>query len=74
MEVNLPPELEAKVKDAAARQGRKADEVLAEAVTSYFDEETRFVGAVRKGQESFRRGEYLTQDQVERRFARFLRP
>jgi predicted transcriptional regulator len=69
-----PPELEATLKDSAARQGRNADEVLAEAITCYFDEEARFVEAVRKGGESSGRGEYLTHEQVEQRLERFLRP
>ncbi len=39
-----------------------------------FDEEARFVEAVRKGGESSGRGEYLTHEQVEQRLERFLRP
>ena len=38
MEVHLPPELEAKLKDAATRHGLSASEVLAHILTCYLVE------------------------------------
>jgi predicted transcriptional regulator len=60
MEVTFPPELEAKLADSAARQGRDPDQLVRDVVSRYFEEETRFVEAVRRGEEALERGEYLT--------------
>lgn len=60
MEVHFPPETEAKVTRSAAQQGRAPDEIAPVIVTRYFEEETRFVEAVK-------RGEYLTHEQVGQR-------
>jgi predicted transcriptional regulator len=43
-------------------------------VARYFDEESRFVDGVRRGEEAFERGEYLTHEQVGQRLERFLQP
>ena len=74
MEVHFPPELEAKVTHSAARQGRNPDQFVQEVVSRYFEEETRFVEAVKRGEEALERGEYLTHEQVGQRLARFLQP
>ena len=74
MEVHFPPELEAKLADSAARQGRNPEELVREVLTRHFEEETRFVEAVRLGEEGLRRGEYLTHEQVGQRIHRFLGP
>ena len=74
MEVHFPPELEAKLVHSAAQQGRNPDELLQDVVTRYFEEEARFVGGVKRGEEALQRGEYLTHEQVGRRLERFLRP
>ena len=73
MEVHLPPELEAKLIEAAAQQGRNPDELVQEVIARYFDEEARFVEAVKRGEAAFERGEYLTHEQVGQRLQRFLR-
>jgi predicted transcriptional regulator len=74
MEVHFTPELEAKLAASAAQQGRSADEFAQEIVTRYFEEESRFVEAVKRGEAAFDRGEYLTHHQVRERLQRFLRP
>jgi predicted transcriptional regulator len=74
MEVHFTPELEAKLTQSAARQGRDPDELVQEVVSQYFDEESRFIDAVNRGEDAFERGEYLTHDQVGQRLHRFLRP
>jgi|SRR5579871_1715657 len=48
MEVHFTPELEAKLTDTAAQQGRNADELAQEVVAPYFDEEARFIEAVKR--------------------------
>jgi predicted transcriptional regulator len=73
MEVHFPPEIEAKLAHSAAEQGRNPDELVQDVVKRYFEEEIRFVDAVKRGQEALERGAYLTHDQVSQRLARFLR-
>ena len=74
MEIYFPPEVEAKLTNSAAQQGRNPAQVVQDVVTRYFEEETRFVEAVKRGEEALRRGEYLTHAQVGERLQRFLRP
>jgi predicted transcriptional regulator len=73
MEVHFTPELEAKLTQSATQQGRNPDELVQEVVAQYFDEESRFIQAVNRGEEALRRGEYLTPEQVGQRLERFLR-
>jgi predicted transcriptional regulator len=74
MEVHFTPEQEAKLAQSAAERGRAPDELVRQVVARYFDEESRFVDAVRRGEEAFERGEYLTHEQVGQRLERFLQP
>jgi predicted transcriptional regulator len=72
MEVHFSPELEAKLTHSAAQQGRPPDELVQDVVSRFFDEETRLVEAVKRGEDALQRGEYLTHEQVGERLARFL--
>jgi len=74
MEVHFTPELEAKLMRSAAEQGRSPDELVQEVVSNYFDEESRFIEAVSRGEEGLERGEYLTHEEVGQRLVRFLPP
>ncbi|HEY3824570.1 MAG TPA: hypothetical protein VGL82_08420 [Bryobacteraceae bacterium] len=74
MEVHFPPEIEAKLTHSAGQQGRAPDELAQEIVTRYFEEGARFVEAVKRGEDSLQRGEYLTHEQVGQRLQRFLQP
>jgi predicted transcriptional regulator len=74
MEVHFTPELQAKLTHSAAKQGRNPDELVQDVLAGYFEEETRFVEAIQRGEEAFERGEYLTHAQVGQRLQRFLRP
>lgn len=73
LEVHFTPELEAKLTQSAAQEGRNPDEFVQEVVSRYFDEESRFIEAVNRGEEALQRGEYLTHEQVGQRIERFLR-
>lgn len=73
MEVHFTPELEAKLMQSATQQGRNPDELVQEVVARYFDEESRFIQAVTRGEEALKRGEHLTHEQVGGRLERFLR-
>ncbi|HKD09530.1 MAG TPA: hypothetical protein VKB79_26730 [Bryobacteraceae bacterium] len=53
MDVHITePELEAKLAQSAAQQGRHPDELVQEVLAQYFDEEARFVSAVKRGDAS----------------------
>jgi predicted transcriptional regulator len=73
MEVLFTPEIEAKLARSAARQGRNPDELVQQVVARYFDEESRFVDAVNRGEKALLQGEDLTHEQVGQRLERFLR-
>ena len=74
MQVHFTPELEAKLAQSAAQKGREPDELVQDVMTQYFDEESRFIEAVSRGEEALQRGEYLTHEQMGQRLERFLRP
>jgi predicted transcriptional regulator len=73
MELHVTGELEAKLTHSAAKQGRKPDELVQDVLTHYFEEEARFVEAVKRGEEAFERGQHLTHEQVGQRLQRFLK-
>jgi predicted transcriptional regulator len=72
MEVHFPPELEAKLTHSAAQQGRNPGELVQDVVSRYFEDETRFVEAVERGEQALQRGKSLTHEQVGQRLQRFL--
>lgn len=74
MEVHFNPDLQARLAHRANQQGLKPDEVVQDVVTRYFEEEDRFVEAVKRGEAALERGEFLTQEQVGERLRRFLQP
>jgi hypothetical protein len=56
MDVHITqPELEARLTQSAAWQGRHPDQFVQDGLKQYFDEETRFVAAVKRGDASLRR-------------------
>ncbi len=73
MEVHFTPELEEKLAQSAAQQGRRPDELVQEVLARHFDEEARIIEAVKRGEDALQRGEYLTHHQVGERLQRFLR-
>jgi predicted transcriptional regulator len=73
MEVHFAAELEAKLMQSATQQGRNPDELVQEVGARYFDKESRFIQAVKRGEEALQRGKYLTHEQVGQRLERFLR-
>lgn len=72
MEVHFTPELEAKLTQSAAQKGRNPDELVQDVLAQYFEEEARFVEAVKRGEDALRRGEYLTHEQIGHRLQRLL--
>jgi predicted transcriptional regulator len=64
MEVQLPPEKEAKLQNVATRTGRPAAELVEEAVDRMLEYDARFIEAVEVGRDAARRGDMLEHDEV----------
>ena len=74
MEVQFTPEREARLAESAAQQGRNPNELVRQVLARYFDEESRFVDAVMRGETALERGDNLTHEQVGKRLERLLQP
>jgi predicted transcriptional regulator len=74
MDVQFTPDLQARLTQRATQQGVKLNEVVQDVVARYFEEEDRFVEAVKRGEAALGRGESLTHQQVGERLRRFLQP
>jgi predicted transcriptional regulator len=74
MEVQFTPDLQARLTERAAKQGVNPGEVVRDVVVRYFEEEDRFVEAVKRGEAALARGESLTHEQVGEQLRRFLQP
>lgn len=73
MEVNLRPELQAKLTRLAEMEGRDTDTLVEEAIERLVDYDDWFIGEVQKGMEQIERGEVLTHDEVGARLEKLLR-
>jgi predicted transcriptional regulator len=73
MEIHFDADLQARLAERAAQQGRNPDELVQDVVAHYFELEDRFIQAVKYGEAALERGEFLTHDQVGERLKRFLR-
>jgi hypothetical protein len=74
MELHFTRELEARLTESAAKQGRNVEDVALDILARYFEEEERFVEAVKLGEDALAQGDYLTHEQVRERLSRFLQP
>ena len=74
MQVHVTGELEVRLTHSAATQGCDPDELVQDVLTRYFEDEARFVEAVKRGEDALQRGEYLTHEQVGECLQRFLKP
>jgi predicted transcriptional regulator len=74
MEVQFAPDIEARLTERAAQQCLSPDEVVRDVVTRYFQEEDRFIEAVKRGEAALETGDSLTHEQVGDRLRRFLAP
>jgi predicted transcriptional regulator len=74
MEVHFNPDLQARLTQRATQEGRNLDETVQDVVARYFEEEDRFIAAVKRGEAALERSEFLTHEQVGDRLKRFLQP
>lgn len=72
MEVHLTPELQAKLREVAAQQGRDPQSLVQEAVQRLVDYDQWFVQEVEKGLAQIDRGELLEHDEVGARIEKLL--
>ena len=72
MEVQFTPDLQARLAQRAEQKGVNPNEVVQDVVARYFEEEDRFVEAVKRGEAALERGESLTHEQVGERLRPFL--
>jgi predicted transcriptional regulator len=72
MEVNLTPELRAKLDEVAAQQGRDAQSLVQEAVQRLVDYDQWFVREVEKGLAQIERGEVLEHEEVGARLEKLV--
>ena len=72
MEVQFNSEIEARLAERAAQQRLSPDELVRDVVARYFQEEDRFVEAVKRGEAALERGDSMTHSQVGDKLQRFL--
>lgn len=72
MDVNLTPELQAKLDKVAAQQGRDVQSLVQEAVQRLVDYDQWFVREVEKGLAQIERGEVLEHEEVGARLEKLL--
>ncbi len=73
MEVHLTPGQRNQLSQLATQQGRAAEALAQEAIARYLEQESRFIEAVKLGEEALERGEYLTHEQVGERLERLFK-
>jgi predicted transcriptional regulator len=73
MNLQVPPELEAKLTRLAAATGRTADQVALDLLASSVDHEDWFRGEVEKGRTAVREGRLIDHDEVASRIDRRYR-
>jgi predicted transcriptional regulator len=74
MEVQFSPDMEARLAEYAAQECKSPDEAVRDLVDKYFQEEDRFVTAVKRGEAALASGEALSHEAVGHRLRRFLQP
>jgi len=72
MELKLTPELQAKLDEVAAQQGRDAQSLVQEAVQRLVDYDQWFVREVEKGLAQIERGDVLGHEEVGARLEKLL--
>jgi predicted transcriptional regulator len=72
MEVNLTPDLQARLSHLAAQQGRDTEALAREAIERLVDYDEWFIGEVEKGLTQLKQGKVLTHEEVGARLERKL--
>jgi predicted transcriptional regulator len=64
MEVTLAPDLQARLANLAAQEGRDAETLAREAIERLVDHDEWFLGEVEKGLAAANRGEFVSHEEV----------
>lgn len=64
MEVPLQPDKEAQLAEIASKKGLRADQLAQRVLSSYLEDDERFIEAVNVGVAAADRGEFLDHEQV----------
>lgn len=74
MEVQLTAEQEAQLEQLATSSGTNPEALVQNAVLHMLDEGAQFFNGVRRAEAEFKRGDFLTHEQMGERIQRFLEP
>ena len=64
MQVNLAPDVQTRLNQIAARQGRNTEELVNEAIRRFVDYDEWFIQEVEKGLAAADRGEFIEHEEV----------
>ncbi len=73
MEVHFTSELEAKLSQVAAQQGRNENELVQDALTRYLEDESSFLEAVERGIATAERGEFIEEEEMNARIEQMFK-
>jgi len=64
MEVHFSPEVETRLEELAAANGKNAEQFVKDAINRMLEDQARFIAGVRRGIEQADRGETIEHEQV----------
>jgi predicted transcriptional regulator len=74
MEVHLSPEQQAQLAQIATKAGTEPEQLVANVLARYLDEEARFLAAVEKGIAAAERGEFIEEEEMDVRLESMFKP
>lgn len=74
MEIPLQPDKEARLAEIASQKGLRPDELAERVLSSYLEDDRRFIEAVNVGLAAAERGEFVEHDEVGKRLKKIVRP
>ena len=74
MEVHFSPEQQARLAEIAAKAGTDPEQLVANVVARYIDEEARFLAAVENGIAAAERGEFIEEEEMDARVEAMFKP
>ncbi len=66
-------DLEARLSELAARQGRETSALVQDALARYVEDETRFLEGVERGIAAAERGDFIEEEEMDARIDRMLK-
>jgi predicted transcriptional regulator len=74
MEVHFSPEQQARLAEIAAKAGTDPEQLVANVVARYIDEEAGFLAAVENGIAAAERGEFIEEEEMDARVEATFKP